>query len=102
MGIQFTLALLKPDLFGNPKNLKLVQESIINTHRLSILDYKVIRWTSLEARSFYAEHDGRTFQNRLVTYMSRCVPVHRFPLVYHGTSLFITIPPSFIIVNAHH
>ena len=70
--MQFTLALLKPDLCALPSQVKQVQEIILsNTSRLSILTQKRIQCTVGEARAFYEEHDGKPFQSRLVHYMSR-------------------------------
>ena len=70
--MQFTLGLLKPDLYALPSQVKQVQEIILsNASRLFILDQKRIHCTIGEARAFYKEHDGKPFQNRLVHYMSR-------------------------------
>ena len=64
-----TLAILKPDLVANPADLAAVKSLILDA------DFRVVRERRLrlsadDAHRFYAEHRGKFFFNRLVTYMT--------------------------------
>lgn len=67
---QVTLALLKPDLFSNPFHILKVQ-GWIRASGVAILKQKSVHWTKDQASYFYAEHEGKFFQERLIQYMSR-------------------------------
>jgi nucleoside-diphosphate kinase len=70
--LQYTLALLKPDICANP----LLPPKIIDTIRardLDVLAQKSLLWSQADAESFYGEHRGKFFFERLCGYMTRLV-----------------------------
>ena len=66
---ELTLAILKPDLVANPTDLDAVKSLIIQSN-FRVLRQRRLRLSAADARRFYAEHDGKFFFNRLVTYMT--------------------------------
>jgi len=66
---QLTLAILKPDITRVPFNLAAVRQMILDRDFL-VVRSKFIDLTRADAERFYAEHEGKFFYNRLVTYMS--------------------------------
>lgn len=66
---QLTLAILKPDITRVPFNLAAVRQMIVERDFL-VVRSKFIDLTRADAERFYAEHEGKFFYNRLVTYMS--------------------------------
>jgi hypothetical protein len=68
--LQLTLALLKPDICANP----LLPPKILDTIRareLNVLEQKTLLWSQSDAESFYGEHRGKFFFERLCGYMTR-------------------------------
>jgi nucleoside diphosphate kinase len=74
----FTLALLKPDLFALPSQVAAVQHYITHSCKLTIFAERIMHFSPDQARQFYHEHDGKSFQSRLVTYMSSFGFIQRF------------------------
>ena len=74
--LQLTLAILKPDLVQHPPNLQKVHQMIVD-EKFLIVRSKYLSLSRSRAEDFYAEHKGKFFYNRLVTYMSsgRCQPL---------------------------
>ncbi|KAI8581153.1 hypothetical protein K450DRAFT_172657 [Umbelopsis ramanniana AG] len=67
--LQYTLALLKPDICANP----LLPPKIIDTIRareLNVLEQKPLLWSQADAEAFYGEHRGKFFFERLCGYMT--------------------------------
>ncbi|XP_072185538.1 nucleoside diphosphate kinase 6 [Excalfactoria chinensis] len=67
--LQLTLALLKPDAAAHPLVLEAVNETILS-NRLLIVRNKELRCGRERSRSFYREHAGRFFYQRLVEFMA--------------------------------
>lgn len=66
--LQLTLAMLKPHVVKSPFALQKIRDTIIDNN------FKVVRSrrtivTRQEAELFYAEHKGKFFYNRLLTFM---------------------------------
>ena len=74
--LQLTLAILKPDLVQHPPNLQKVHQMIVD-EKFLIVRSKYLSLSRSRAEDFYAEHEGKFFYNRLVTYMSsgQCQPL---------------------------
>ncbi|KAG0051166.1 Nucleoside diphosphate kinase 6 [Gryganskiella cystojenkinii] len=67
---QLTLALLKPDLTANSiKTAKVF--SHIQQKEFNIVAQKKLLWSQTDAESFYGEHRGKFFFERLCGYMTR-------------------------------
>ena len=67
--LQLTLAILKPDITRVPFNLAKVRSMILERNFIVVRS----RFSDLsrnDVERFYAEHKGKFFYNRLVTYMS--------------------------------
>merc|ERR1712038_255882 len=67
--LQLTLALIKPDLTAQPHLVTAVR-NIILANNFYMVRSQQMRLTRADAERFYAEHDGKFFYNRLVSYMS--------------------------------
>ncbi|KAJ2203712.1 hypothetical protein IW145_003900 [Coemansia sp. RSA 521] len=67
--IEATLALLKPDLFANPLAISRIEHAVA-AHSFRIVSRKRVVWTIDDAQKFYAEHEGKPFFARLVSYMT--------------------------------
>ena len=67
--LQLTLAILKPDVVCNPIITKEIQQLMLHNDFLFVRTNQ-IHLSRERAKQFYAEHDGRFFFNRLVSYMS--------------------------------
>ncbi|KAJ1981632.1 hypothetical protein H4R35_000631 [Dimargaris xerosporica] len=70
MALCRTLGLLKPDITANPVFLDQVLAQIRNHPTLSIAHQKAVHWSAQDAQSFYAEHRGKFFYQRLCDYMT--------------------------------
>lgn len=70
--LELTLAMLKPHLLKDPSALRVVRRMII-TSNFKIVRTKRYKFTMEDAEKFYAEHRGKFFYNRLVTFMTRLV-----------------------------
>lgn len=68
-GIQYTFAILKPDVASNSISRESILE-IIRSHGFEIVQIKRTRMTLDLAKEFYAEHRSKFFYNRLITFMS--------------------------------
>jgi len=67
--LQLTLAILKPDITRVPCNLATVREMILDRN-FWVVRSRFVDLRRRDAERFYAEHEGKFFYNRLVTYMS--------------------------------
>jgi len=67
--LQLTLAILKPDITRVPFNLAEVRQMILDRNFL-VVRSKFEDLSRRRVEQFYAEHEGKFFYNRLVTYMS--------------------------------
>ncbi|KAJ1672885.1 hypothetical protein EV182_006297, partial [Spiromyces aspiralis] len=70
---QFTLALLKPDLYSDPQAVESVLRAIAeagNEDPIQIIARKRLLWRKSDAQQFYGEHEGKIFYQRLVGYMT--------------------------------
>jgi len=74
--LELTLGILKPDLAQHRQNLQQVRELIVENNFI-VVRSKMIKLNRARAEQFYAEHRGRFFFNRLVTFMSSgpCQPL---------------------------
>ena len=74
--LELTQAVLKPDLVLHPPNLVAAQEMILASGFL-VVRSRLTCLTRCAAEQFYAEHRGKFFYNRLVTFMSSgpCQPL---------------------------
>lgn len=77
--LQLTLALLKPDITPMSYSVHKIQDMIIENDFLVVRSKVFPRLTKSRVRQFYAEHEGKFFFNRLVTFMSSG-PVHAYVL----------------------
>ena len=68
--LSLTLALLKPDITNMPYTLQQARQLILNTGFIVIRSNIITKMKRDQAESFYQEHCGRFFYNRLVTFMS--------------------------------
>jgi len=68
--LSLTLALLKPDITSMPYTLQQARHLILNTGFIVIRSNIITKMKRDQAESFYQEHSGRFFYNRLVTFMS--------------------------------
>ncbi len=69
MRLQLTLAILKPDVVANPRVLYAIRRRILD-EGLKVVRTKRFRMSRNQAEDFYAEHEGKFFHGRLVTFMS--------------------------------
>ncbi|XP_055886293.1 nucleoside diphosphate kinase 6-like isoform X2 [Biomphalaria glabrata] len=67
--LQLTLALIKPDIVAHPHILNNVTRMILE-NGFYVIESKRLILTTSQAEQFYAEHKGKFFQNRLVSFMS--------------------------------
>lgn len=67
--LQLTLAILKPDITRVPCNLATVRSMILERNFL-VVRSRFVDLRRRDVERFYAEHEGKFFYNRLVTYMS--------------------------------
>ena len=68
--LSLTLALLKPDITSMPYTLGHVRQLILDEGFIVLRSNLIPKMKRKQAESFYQEHYGRFFYNRLVTYMS--------------------------------
>ncbi|XP_068580759.1 nucleoside diphosphate kinase 6 [Cebidichthys violaceus] len=67
--LQLTLAVLKPDAVAHPVMLEALHQRILDSNFV-IVRSKDLVWRRRDSESFYAEHSGRLFYQRLVEFMS--------------------------------
>ena len=67
--VQVTLALLKPDVAGNPKLVQSIEKYVLSK-RFYIIKRKQTRWNRKHAENFYYQHKNKFFFERLVGFMS--------------------------------
>ncbi|KFO33222.1 Nucleoside diphosphate kinase 6 [Fukomys damarensis] len=67
--LQLTLALIKPDAVAHPLILEAVHQQILS-NRFLIVRWRELLWRREDCRSFYREHQGRFFYQRLVEFMA--------------------------------
>ncbi|KAK9764196.1 hypothetical protein K7432_008496, partial [Basidiobolus ranarum] len=79
--IEQTLALIKPDAYGAGRKINI--QKIIKKEGFTIVKEKEVRLTRLKAKEFYAEHDGKPFFEKLITWMSSA-PVYAMVLRKEG------------------
>ena len=70
--LQLTLAILKPDLTLRPYCVDHVRDMLLQNDFIFVKS-KEEHLDPVNVKSFYKEHQGKFFYNRLVTYMSRYV-----------------------------
>ncbi|KAI8995899.1 nucleoside diphosphate kinase [Gaertneriomyces semiglobifer] len=63
-----TLALIKPDAYGSGKKDEIVQR--VKDEGFTIVKEAEVQWTPEKAQEFYAEHEGKSFYEDLVAWMS--------------------------------
>lgn len=70
-----TLAIIKPDAFGNGKSGKILAH--LEGQGFKVLAARVVRLTQAQAEEFYAVHRERPFFRSLVTFMTSgpCMPL---------------------------
>ncbi|BFY99462.1 hypothetical protein BsWGS_02502 [Bradybaena similaris] len=67
--LQLTLALLKPDIVAHPHVVQNIRQVILENGLYFVMS-KNVKLSHSQAELFYAEHRGKFFQNRLVSFMS--------------------------------
>ncbi|XP_005383435.1 PREDICTED: nucleoside diphosphate kinase 6 [Chinchilla lanigera] len=67
--LQLTLALIKPDAVAHPLILEAIHQQILS-HKFLIVRSRELLWRREDCRSFYREHEGRFFYQRLVEFMA--------------------------------
>lgn len=78
-GLQYTFAMLKPDVAGNSIKREAIL-SIIEKEGFQIVRLKKTRMNLKLAEEFYSEHKRKFFFNRLITFMSSS-PIYAMILV---------------------
>lgn len=73
-GIQYTFAMLKPDVANNSIAREAIL-SIIKSNGFQIVRIKQTRMSLELAKEFYSEHRNKFFFQRLITFMS-CSPIY--------------------------
>jgi nucleoside-diphosphate kinase len=68
MAIERTLSILKPD--ATARNLTGSINALIEKSGLSIIGQKRVRWTKVQAETFYEVHKARPFYGDLVRFMT--------------------------------
>ncbi|WP_392552851.1 nucleoside-diphosphate kinase [Orbus wheelerorum] len=68
MNIEQTLSIIKPNAVK--KNIIGFIESRLEQARFNIIAIKMIHLTREQAEGFYAEHEGKAFFDRLITFMT--------------------------------
>ncbi|XP_076061578.1 nucleoside diphosphate kinase 6-like isoform X2 [Oratosquilla oratoria] len=69
IALQLTLALIKPDVTKVPPVLQAIHKRILD-EKFMVIRQKMMHLTTAQTENFYAEHKGKFFYNRLVTFMS--------------------------------
>ena len=74
--LSLTLAILKPDLVLHPLHLAAVRRTIVES-KFWVVRSSLITLSKEQAGDFYAEHEGKFFQQRLVEHMTSgpCQPL---------------------------
>ncbi|KAK1795921.1 hypothetical protein P4O66_009035 [Electrophorus voltai] len=72
--LQLTLAVIKPDAVAHPLILETLHQKILENNFI-VVRKKDLWWRRKDSESFYAEHSGRFFYQRLVEFMSRQGPM---------------------------
>lgn len=67
--LQLTLAIIKPDVTRIPYAVSFIRNTILN-NSFFVVRSRVMNMSRSDAEAFYAEHEGKFFYNRLVTFMS--------------------------------
>lgn len=67
--MEITLAIIKPHVVRNAVAFQALKR-LIKEH-FKILDSKEVHITKQLSENFYAEHKGKFFYNRLITFMGR-------------------------------
>nr|CAG4637480.1 EOG090X0HUX [Ceriodaphnia reticulata] len=78
--LQLTLAILKPDVVKVPFVLQEIRHRILASG-FYVVQSRVLNLTQQQAESFYSEHSGRFFHQRLVTFM-KSGPIHAYILAH--------------------
>ena len=68
MAIERTFSIIKPD--ATRRNLTGAINATIEKAGLRIVAQKRVRWTTVQAETFYAEHKARPFYGELCTFMT--------------------------------
>ncbi len=67
--LQLTLAIVKPDIIAQPHTAEHIRNIVLG-HNFLYVKSERMQLTRERAGQFYAEHQGRFFYNRLVSYMT--------------------------------
>jgi len=78
--LELTLAILKPDVVKVPFVLREIQQRILSAG-FYVIQSREVNLKEKDAEAFYAEHKGRFFHNRLVTFM-KSGPIHTYILAH--------------------
>jgi len=78
--LHLTLAILKPDVVKVPYVLRAIQHRILSAG-FCVIRSREVSLKKQDAEEFYAEHKGRFFHNRLVTFM-KSGPIHAYVLAH--------------------
>ena len=96
--LQLTLAILKPDLTLRPYCVDQVRHMLLQNDFIFVKS-KEEHLDPAKVKSFYQEHQGKFFYNRLVTYMSR----YERKIILYNLSIFITsVKHLFIFSGCSH
>ncbi|ESP00658.1 hypothetical protein LOTGIDRAFT_112601 [Lottia gigantea] len=67
--LQLTLAILKPDVTARPHIVKEIKSMILRK-KFYFVESKKMKLAQSEIETFYKEHEGKFFHNRLVNFMN--------------------------------
>ncbi|NP_001279453.1 nucleoside diphosphate kinase 6 [Callorhinchus milii] len=67
--LQLTLALVKPDAVAHPLILQAIHQKILENDFI-IVTNRDLTWSREASQTFYSQHSGRFFYQRLVEFMS--------------------------------
>ncbi|XP_031726075.1 nucleoside diphosphate kinase 6 isoform X2 [Anarrhichthys ocellatus] len=88
--LQLTLAVIKPDAVAHPVILEALHQRILDNNFVIVRSKDVV-WRRQDSESFYAEHSGRFFYQRLVEFMSsgpmRAYVLAREDAIHHWREL---------------
>nr|CAG4642913.1 EOG090X0HUX [Evadne anonyx] len=78
--LDLTLAILKPDVVKVPFVLREIQQRILSAG-FYVIQSREVSLKEKDAKNFYAEHEGKFFHNRLVTFM-KSGPIQAYVLAH--------------------
>ncbi|KAM6159598.1 nucleoside diphosphate kinase 6 isoform 1-T1 [Erethizon dorsatum] len=99
--LQLTLALIKPDAVAHPLILEAVHRQILS-HGFLVVRARELLWRKEDCRSFYREHEGRFFYQRLVEFMASG-PIRAYILAHKdAVQLWRTLMGPTRVFQARH